>query len=469
VSGRAGESGGTGRTGNTDNRNEDHSEDIARFAESLRRLRERSGRSYAALAGRLHVSAFELRRYCAGDAVPTQYALVERFARLCGASREELAALHLRWPPADAARRSAAGRGDTGHRGTGAAAGRRGAGTAGRRGAGTAGRRGGETHPRPLRVATAARIDPGGARGDRGRAPAAATGTAAAGWRRPPRTRLPRPWELALGVAAALVLALIAADVRSPVPHQGHPATAPRLSPAPTGYAPAPVSTEQGRLRAPREEPPAGPPGGRPAGRRAGSGGPVRPADASPPAVGGPSPARPTRPVPRPRAPRPATPRPTAPVSCPPGEAGGPPPAYDPPAGPRAAPPPDFPWDPRGTPAGHPIALHGHVAAQDRGRDRSTPHPGTRIPASRATAIRTPAPHTTASRATATHNPRHAPPHPAPGTRHPAPPHPAHPSTDRGRPPLVVPDPQAPALRATSYAGRSAQPVRARPATSRLG
>ncbi|MDT3400540.1 helix-turn-helix transcriptional regulator, partial [Streptomyces sp. B1866] len=84
---------------------------IGEFARHLRELKDRSGRSYGALAGRLHLSTSTLHRYCNGDAVPTQYAPVERFARLCGAAPEEQVALHRRWLLADAARRAAAGRG----------------------------------------------------------------------------------------------------------------------------------------------------------------------------------------------------------------------------------------------------------------------------------------------------------------------------------------------------------------------
>ncbi|WP_326610990.1 helix-turn-helix domain-containing protein [Streptomyces scopuliridis] len=77
------------------------------FAELLRGLKDRSGRSYGALAGKLHVSTSTLHRYCNGDAVPTDYASVERLARLCGANAEELVELHRRWILADEARRRA--------------------------------------------------------------------------------------------------------------------------------------------------------------------------------------------------------------------------------------------------------------------------------------------------------------------------------------------------------------------------
>ncbi|MFD8867462.1 helix-turn-helix domain-containing protein, partial [Streptomyces sp. NPDC059590] len=86
-------------------------EEIAEFAESLRKLKDRSGRSYGVLAARLHVSASTVHRYCNGDAVPAEYAMAERLARLCGATPEELVALHRRWILADAARRAASGRG----------------------------------------------------------------------------------------------------------------------------------------------------------------------------------------------------------------------------------------------------------------------------------------------------------------------------------------------------------------------
>ncbi|MEV8569705.1 helix-turn-helix transcriptional regulator [Streptomyces sp. NPDC051322] len=75
------------------------------FAALLRRLKDRSGRSYGVLAGKLHMSTSTVHRYCNGDAVPTEYAPVERFARLCAATPDELVELHRRWILADAARR----------------------------------------------------------------------------------------------------------------------------------------------------------------------------------------------------------------------------------------------------------------------------------------------------------------------------------------------------------------------------
>lgn len=75
------------------------------FAELMRGLKERSGLSYGALAKRLHVSTSTLHRYCNGDAVPTEFAPVERLGRLCGATRDELVDLHRAWILADEARR----------------------------------------------------------------------------------------------------------------------------------------------------------------------------------------------------------------------------------------------------------------------------------------------------------------------------------------------------------------------------
>ncbi|MEU0344834.1 helix-turn-helix transcriptional regulator [Streptomyces bobili] len=76
----------------------------AQFAELLRDLKDRSGLSYGTLAKRLHMSTSTLHRYCNGDAVPTDYAPVERLARLCKASPEQLVELHRRWVLADAGR-----------------------------------------------------------------------------------------------------------------------------------------------------------------------------------------------------------------------------------------------------------------------------------------------------------------------------------------------------------------------------
>ncbi|MEU1512921.1 helix-turn-helix transcriptional regulator [Streptomyces sp. NPDC005811] len=79
------------------------------FSELLGRLKERSGLSYGVLGKRLHTSTSTLHRYVNGDAVPTDYAPVERFARVCKATPEELVELHRRWVIADARRGQKAG------------------------------------------------------------------------------------------------------------------------------------------------------------------------------------------------------------------------------------------------------------------------------------------------------------------------------------------------------------------------
>ncbi|MER5467837.1 helix-turn-helix domain-containing protein [Streptomyces sp. NPDC002685] len=79
-------------------------DDVAEFALLLTRLKERTDRSYAALGRRLGMNASTLHRYCAGEAVPLDFAGIERFAALCGAAPEERVELHRRWILAVAAR-----------------------------------------------------------------------------------------------------------------------------------------------------------------------------------------------------------------------------------------------------------------------------------------------------------------------------------------------------------------------------
>ncbi|MFJ8863328.1 helix-turn-helix domain-containing protein [Streptomyces sp. NPDC102451] len=79
--------------------------EIQEFAAQLRELKGRSGLSYGALAQKLHMSTSTVHRYCNGDAVPHEYAPVERFARVCRASADELVALHRKWILADEAKR----------------------------------------------------------------------------------------------------------------------------------------------------------------------------------------------------------------------------------------------------------------------------------------------------------------------------------------------------------------------------
>ncbi|MEU8709876.1 helix-turn-helix domain-containing protein [Streptomyces sp. NPDC048565] len=86
--------------------------EIQDFAALLGELKERSGLSYGALAQKLHMSTSTVHRYCNGEAVPHDYAPVERFARVCKASSDELMALHRKWILADEAKRRGARKGE---------------------------------------------------------------------------------------------------------------------------------------------------------------------------------------------------------------------------------------------------------------------------------------------------------------------------------------------------------------------
>ncbi|MGW4229818.1 helix-turn-helix domain-containing protein [Streptomyces sp. NPDC004980] len=77
---------------------------MAQFAALLRELKERTDRSYGSLGRRLQMNTSTLHRYCTGEAVPLDFAPVERFAALCGASGAERLELHRRWLLAVAAR-----------------------------------------------------------------------------------------------------------------------------------------------------------------------------------------------------------------------------------------------------------------------------------------------------------------------------------------------------------------------------
>ncbi|MEU5594561.1 helix-turn-helix transcriptional regulator [Streptomyces sp. NPDC020298] len=86
--------------------------DVEQFAELLRRLKDRTDRSYGSLARRVNMNTSTLHRYCAGEAVPQDFAPVERLAAFCGATPEERLELHRLWLLAVAARqrvRTAAG------------------------------------------------------------------------------------------------------------------------------------------------------------------------------------------------------------------------------------------------------------------------------------------------------------------------------------------------------------------------
>lgn len=69
----------------------------AELAELLEELKQRSGRSYTALAHRTGLSRSTLHRYCRGTTVPGSFGAVERVARVCGAGPAELDRLYRVW------------------------------------------------------------------------------------------------------------------------------------------------------------------------------------------------------------------------------------------------------------------------------------------------------------------------------------------------------------------------------------
>ncbi|MFD4874628.1 helix-turn-helix domain-containing protein [Streptomyces sp. NPDC058420] len=99
---------------------EANDKDVEEFAALLRRLKARTDRSYGQLARRLNMNASTLHRYCVGEAVPLDFAPVERFAALCGATPEERVELHRFWILAVAARRRRREAGATGPAGAAA-------------------------------------------------------------------------------------------------------------------------------------------------------------------------------------------------------------------------------------------------------------------------------------------------------------------------------------------------------------
>ncbi|MEU6200247.1 helix-turn-helix domain-containing protein [Streptomyces sp. NPDC047061] len=72
-----------------------------KFAARLRMLKDRSGRGYDRLGKEAGVSGSSLHRYCSGLSVPADYRVVHAFAKVCGASAEELRELHRLWALAD--------------------------------------------------------------------------------------------------------------------------------------------------------------------------------------------------------------------------------------------------------------------------------------------------------------------------------------------------------------------------------
>ncbi|MFE9851453.1 helix-turn-helix domain-containing protein [Streptomyces sp. NPDC005576] len=89
-------------------------DDVEEFAALLRGLKERTDRSYGSLARRVNMNTSTLHRYCAGEAVPQEYAPVERLAAFCGATQQERLELHRLWLSAAADRQRARTAGSAG-------------------------------------------------------------------------------------------------------------------------------------------------------------------------------------------------------------------------------------------------------------------------------------------------------------------------------------------------------------------
>jgi hypothetical protein len=75
-----------------------------KFAAYLRMLKDRSGQGYERLGRQAGASGSSLHRYCSGKSVPADYRVVHSFAKVCGASADELREVHQLWALADAGR-----------------------------------------------------------------------------------------------------------------------------------------------------------------------------------------------------------------------------------------------------------------------------------------------------------------------------------------------------------------------------
>ncbi|WP_208876218.1 helix-turn-helix domain-containing protein [Streptomyces armeniacus] len=78
--------------------------DAQELARLLQELKDRSGRSFAALARQTGLSRSSLHRYCTGTTVPGSFGTVERIARACAAEPDELDGLYRLWARADTGR-----------------------------------------------------------------------------------------------------------------------------------------------------------------------------------------------------------------------------------------------------------------------------------------------------------------------------------------------------------------------------
>jgi hypothetical protein len=72
------------------------------LADFLSSVKQRSGRSYEWIAHKAHSSKSTVQRYCAGSSVPHEFGTVERIARVCGATDDEIRRLFRLWENAAA-------------------------------------------------------------------------------------------------------------------------------------------------------------------------------------------------------------------------------------------------------------------------------------------------------------------------------------------------------------------------------
>ncbi|MER5267625.1 helix-turn-helix domain-containing protein [Actinosynnema sp. NPDC002837] len=67
------------------------------LGDELERLKLASGRSYESIGRKVHLSKSAVHRYCTGANAPQEFAVVERIASACGASRDDMILLHRLW------------------------------------------------------------------------------------------------------------------------------------------------------------------------------------------------------------------------------------------------------------------------------------------------------------------------------------------------------------------------------------
>ncbi|MFC9953654.1 helix-turn-helix domain-containing protein [Streptomyces prasinus] len=243
-------------------------DDVAEFAARLRELKERTDRSYGSLARRLGMNTSTLHRYCAGGAVPLDFAPVERFAALCGASGAERLELHRHWLLAVAARQRPRA-GETAGTGTARAA-ETGAGSEAK------GEPGAEAVPEPKAVpeaeTRAVAKDAGTpSASDATTGPGTGTGRplldadVVIGPRPPAGRPLPRPWyrrKRVAGVLAVACASLVTAGTLASLP-DGH-RSAPDGRVRATADSVPTASADPTAPGPPASPPPASPPSGRP-------------------------------------------------------------------------------------------------------------------------------------------------------------------------------------------------------------